>query len=284
MTISQAKATVSPEQLLLLDAHVHLHHCFDVEQVLSKALENFSERAAQLGHTNAFSSFLCLTEMSGENWFLQQRDALRNSSEGLPIGKNWSLKLTDESISLVATHMTGAKLCLFAGRQIVTHERLEVLALLTDQLFEDGQPLAETIDKITDAHGLPVLPWGFGKWIGRRGKRVADFLQMNDVPKVFLGDNSGRPLGWRRPPYFLMAENKGAAILPGTDPLPMPGEERRVGSFGLQLLGGVNWETPGVSILEKLQGSHVSAIAYGQLENPWCFLKNQVALRSQKAG
>ncbi|MDB9526588.1 hypothetical protein PN498_11350 [Oscillatoria sp. CS-180] len=272
--------TSALEPLILLDTHVHLHQCFDVGQVLSKAAENFSARAAQLGCAENFLAFLCLTEMAGENWFSRQFEAVHQQSKPISIDRNWSLKPTSEPFSLLAVHPNGIELVLFAGRQIVTQERLEVLALLTDKTFPDGQPLTQTVHAIATEKGIPVLPWGVGKWIGKRGKLVADFLQANDAPKVFLGDNSGRPLGWRRPVQFSVAEQKGIPILPGTDPLPLPSEGSRVGSFGLQLSGSVDQDRPAASVMSRLQSLSPPSLTYGNLETPWRFIKNQIALRA----
>lgn len=51
-----------------------------------------------------------------------------------------------------------------AGRQIVTAEKLEVLALGTDLDIDDGRPIREVLSLVTENGGLPVIPWGAGKW------------------------------------------------------------------------------------------------------------------------
>ena len=64
-----------------------------------------------------------------------------------------------------------------AGRQIVSAERIEVLALGTRTQIPDGQPLAATIDAVRADGALAVLPWGFGKWWGARGRMVDAYLE-----------------------------------------------------------------------------------------------------------
>lgn len=271
------------DSLILLDTHVHLHQCFQVEQVLSSASKNFSDQASRSGKADAYFAGLLLTEMQGEDWFFRHQALVEKHAGELPIKDGWVLRSTSEAESLLAVHsMTNAQLAILAGRQVVTQEKLEVLALITPTAIPDGLPLEETIDAVVSAKGIPVLPWGVGKWIGDRGRIVADFLQRHDAPKVFLGDNSGRPLGWRRPMHFQVVEQKGVPVLPGTDPLPLPTEASRVGSFGLQVLGEITPQRPGSAVREILYALPSSVETFGQLEMPWRFVKNQVALRVQK--
>ena len=275
----------SKDSLILLDTHVHLHRCFDLSQVFASASENFAKQASHLGKMGDYFSCLMLTEMQGEDWFLQQHDLVQNQSSKIPIKDDWILSATSEVESLLVENTaSNTQLALLAGRQIVTQERLEVLALLTPAVIPDGLSLNKTVEAIIDEKGIPVLPWGVGKWIGPRGRLVAEFLQRSDTPKVFLGDNSGRPLGWRRPIHFKLAEQQGIPVLPGTDPLPLPEESSKVGSFGLQISGNIDAKYPGRAIRTMLQSLSLPIQAFGHLELPWRFVQNQVALRVQKSG
>ncbi|MEM1170460.1 MAG: hypothetical protein AAGJ08_15610 [Cyanobacteria bacterium P01_H01_bin.35] len=89
---------------------------------------------------------------------------------------NGKLTPTQESISIYATNNENQKIFIIAGRQIVTAEKLEVLALISDSEFADGLPLETTIKNIVSKNGIPVLPWGVGKWIGKRGKILQKLL------------------------------------------------------------------------------------------------------------
>jgi hypothetical protein len=267
--------------IILVDAHVHLHTCFPIEQVLSAALQNFTQVAARAGNPPPFAACLLLTEMQGEDWFLRHSRTLKNQDHSLSFGAEWSLALTDEAFSLVATHTTGTRLYLLAGRQVVTAERLEVLALLTADLFPDDKPLPETVTAIAQAGGIPVLPWGVGKWVGQRGQLVTQLLQTKGLPRIYLGDNSGRPVGWRRPQNFARVEQQGLPVLPGTDPLPLPSQAARVGSFGFALAGHLDQAYPGTALKQHLQ-STPTVQPFGALESPWRFIRNQLALRFSK--
>ncbi len=48
-------------------------------------------------------------------------------------------------------------------------DNLEVLALGTNEVFEEGRPIKEIIQTIGNSETIPVVPWGAGKWIGAKG-------------------------------------------------------------------------------------------------------------------
>lgn len=256
-------AKIPEVQTILVDAHVHLYPCFDINQFLTCALLNFVLFAQE----DQFLPILLLTE-SQEQHFFQKFKAYANAD--YPV-KDWHFYPTGESVSLTARNHQQT-LYLIAGRQIVTAEKLEVLALITDNEFPDGLPLADTVEAIADKGGIPVIPWGFGKWTGQRKKVLHRFLQTHQSP-VFLGDNSGRPRGCC-PPYF-----KGRRILPGTDPLPLASQVSRPGSFGFTIQGTLNPEEPGKQLKQLLLDPHVELHPYGSLESPVQFIRNQLALR-----
>lgn len=283
MTATQPMTSVQSNPLVLVDAHVHLHPCFQVDQVLSNALDNFSQTAADLGSADNFVPCMLLTEMRNEDWFTRHYALVHHRAGDTSVGGGWRLLPTDETCSLLAVHESGETIVLVAGRQVVTRERLEVLALLTAKTFADGQSLTDTVNAIAEAGGIPVLPWGVGKWLGHRGQLVAQLLQGQTDATVYLGDNSGRPLGWPRPKNFALADQQRLPILPGTDPLPMASEASRIGRFGFALYGALDPQRPGRFIAEQLGASSPVLKAYGSLEAPLRFVKNQLALRLQKS-
>jgi hypothetical protein len=192
---------------------------------------------------------------------------------------NWKLAPTEESISISATNNDNQKIFIIAGRQIVTAEKLEVLALISDADFVDSLPVETTIQNIVSKNGIPVLPWGVGKWLGKRGKILQKLLNSDTLPMVYFGDNSGRPNFWSRPSYFQLAEEKGRKILPGTDPLPLKSEYSRPGSFGFIVEGEFNLAEPGKSMKQILLNPTTSVQPYGFLETPLRFIRNQFAIR-----
>ena len=277
MTSLLAKSIDAAQPLILADAHVHIYNCFSLEQFLDSAFNNFQKTIAKLPEQIPSFYLLFLTETSDNNWF----KTLVDYAENQKTIKDWKLKKTGESHSIYAETSPNQGMYLIAGRQIITSENLEVLALITDETFPDGSSLQDTLKMIRDAGGLPILPWGFGKWLGRRGKVLNNLLNSDDSSPLFLGDNGGRPIFWRRPSYFQIAEDKGLRVLPGSDPLPIASESTRPGSFGFQVRGSFNKQKPGQSMKDILLRPETILHPYGSLQTPWNFIRNQVTLRYQ---
>lgn len=258
---------------ILIDSHVHIYDCFDIDTFLASAWQNFSTQASQVGAQATFTAVLLLTESKQHNWFQTLSDTV---GETLSPASPWTVLATAEPYSLKAVDHQGRTIYLIAGRQIVTAEKLEVLALICDRTFPDGRSTEATIADIQAAGGIAVLPWGMGKWVGERGQLVTRLLHQKHLSPLFLGDNSGRPGFWAKPSYFAQAEQP---ILLGTDPLPLKAEAHRPGKFGLMLVGILNENEPGKSLRTQLLNPAVHWQPYGHLENPWQFVRNQTAIR-----
>jgi len=269
--------------LILVDAHVHIYDCFNLEAFFDSALKNFQASAQRQGHVNHFQSILLLTETQSDHYF-RQLAQLAHQGNGLKQQKigRWSIHATQEDCSIYLENPQGQRIDLIAGRQVVTSENLEVLALLTAQEFQDGSTLEKTIDAVISSGGIPVIPWGFGKWIGHRGTILTRLLDHNPFSALFLGDNGGRPVFWPIPPLFKQATQKGLQILPGTDPLPFADESRRPGSFGFAVEGVLNVDKPAESLKQMLLDSTPSIQSYGTREQPLRFIRNQVSMQIVK--
>lgn len=269
--LSRATPTHSRHQCVLIDSHVHIYTCFDIDTFLASAWHNFRDQAARVGSEDRFTGVLLLTESKQHDWF--QTLAARS---GESVSSCWRFFTTAEPYSLKAVDDLGRTLYLIAGRQVVTAEKLEVLALICDRTFPDGLSTEATIADIQAAGGIAVLPWGVGKWVGKRGQLIAQLLQQQRPFPLFLGDNSGRPQFWKQPPYFSQSQQP---VLPGTDPLPLAAEVQRPGKFGLMLVGEFDDKTPGSALKAHLLNPSGGLQPYGHLENPWTFVRNQAALR-----
>jgi hypothetical protein len=137
---------------------------------------------------------------------------------------------------------------------------------------------------VSAADALPVLPWGFGKWLSRRGALVEERIRFPQHNGLFLGDNGGRP-GFRpRPRLFAIAETHGLIVLPGSDPLPLPSQEQRVAGFGFVLEGPIASDRPAESLKARLRALKASPRPYGEAARLVPFVRNQVYMQLRKHG
>jgi hypothetical protein len=263
-------------QSILVDAHVHIHRCFDIPHFFNAALNNFQSFSAT---PSIF--VLLLTETAAANYF-DRLQAEAEQASGL-LG-DWSIANTQESCALSAYRHASPPLFLIAGKQIVTAEGLEVLALMTTQSFADGHPLPQVLEAVSASGAIPVIPWGFGKWMGRRKRVLQQLFVQPNSPRVFLGDNSGRPNFWPTPPFFdhTSPQASPAKVLPGSDPLPFPAEVKRPGRFGGLVKGAFDPHYPAASLKELLQDPTIPVTPYGTLEKPYIFLRHQVNMQLLK--
>ncbi|MEL6524038.1 MAG: hypothetical protein AAFQ66_23880 [Pseudomonadota bacterium] len=252
-----------------VDSHVHLHPRFDLETVLSSAA-----RRMTLSADACCEGMLMLTEMAGVDAFADLPERC---------GK-WVISDTKEPVSRMARRASdGALLCIVSGRQIVTEEGLEVLALGTREVFPDGQPVAQVIDAVSAAGALSVLPWGFGKWSGARGSEVDRIIEVcKGDTNVFLADSGVRASAMPRPDHLAKAEAAGWRVLAGTDPLPVLGGAKQVGRYGFEATGALDRDTPFVSLATWLRWLDHSPPVYGALTNPITFAAQQVAMQVRK--
>jgi hypothetical protein len=190
--------------MLLVDGHVHIYDCFDVAAVFDAAGANFAAAARSFGREQAYEAALCLVESENEHFL----DGVRTGRLGRVFrGRHgfWEIEPTSEPETLVVRR-GATRLIVIAGRQLVTRERLEVLALGTAAPLCSGEPIEATLRAVRAAGAATVLPWGVGKWLGARGAIVARILAERDWRDVLLGrpaadarrGNSSRQLWFRR--------------------------------------------------------------------------------------
>ena len=268
----------APGFLPLVDAHVHIYGCFQPTEVLDSAAANFKRAAVSWPQDGPSAGMLLLSESAGHHWFAEQAAA-----GGAELG-GWRLSLLAEESVTLAARRGDEMLYIVAGRQLVSEEGLEVLALMSSAQLPDGLPLRRLLEEVAAAGAVAVIPWAVGKWLGRRGRLLTALLEDAAAPAFYLGDNGGRPLFWRNPGHFRRAARAGIPVLPGSDPLPLPGEATRVGSYGFALPGlRLDARRPADSLRRGLhQGAMVRP--YGALEKPLRFFRKQLALRRRAGG
>lgn len=276
---------------LLVDAHVHYHEGFDQRAFFDAAAAHVANAAAHLtggdvapGAAPGAAGCLCFTESAGARAFERFRAAAAR-----PLPGGWSFARTEEDVSLLALRAGAPPLVLVAGRQVATREGLEVLALGAGDVLPDGRPLAETVADVRALGALAVLPWGFGKWWGRRGRLLDAFLAdwiadgaAAGAGGIFLGDNGGRLALGPRPRMFERAAARGLLVLPGSDPLPFPAQDRRPGSYGFMLDTALDARRPFARLRSLLTELRIQPCTFGRLETLPRFVSAQVRMQLHK--
>lgn len=274
---------------MLLDGHVHIYPVFDLAVFFDTALGRAERHGAPL--------LLLLTETTGADWF----ERLRRRAEGRATPANDALaplfdpgsgrlrvRCTAEasSVAVEDPRRPGTRLYLVAGRQKVARERLEVLALALDPGDPlNGAPdrstdLEELVDRALEAGAAAAVPWGFGKWLGSRGARVAALAAREPLrrhPLFFLGDVAHRSWPWRPPRAF----RSGARILAGTDPLPLPGAERQVAAYTTRVEAPLDPERPAESLRAAFRSGAALEIT-GRRSPPMRAIAEQIAYRIRR--
>jgi hypothetical protein len=270
-TVGQAPPGDGPA--LLVDTHVHFHPSFKWEAFLDAAAANFAAACVSGSHLESHGC-LVLTESAGVNCFRALRDhpaTLRST--------RWHAERTDETGSLMLGREDSVAILVIAGRQIVTSERLEVLALgMTEELPDHGS-LGETLSAVADAGAIAVLPWGVGKWWGRRGRIVQSLLLSREPGSFCLGDNGGRVSGMPRPRLLDRAEGEGFVVLAGSDPLRIPSHVGRAGSFGSAFSGWRPSSRPAEAIKKRIHESRRSPPYFGSPSSIVDAVYSQLAIR-----
>ena len=213
--------------MLIADTHVHLYPSFAVDRVFDAAHRRLSALAE--GPADAA---LFLAERHDCHYFRDQPARIGD----------WTREGGAHSSHRVLVRADGARLHLFAGRQVATRERLEVLACLTDAPFPDGESLEDTLRRVWDAGGFPVMPWSRGKWLFARGRRVRRALESGHGPGA-LGDMVRRPRWWPEP-LLSLGRRLHLPILAGTDPLPDADPVPVVGRYASRYAGRLDWSQP----------------------------------------
>jgi len=147
---------------------------------------------------------------------------------------------------------TGEEMYLVAGRQVITRERIEVLALCVAEAPPDGQPSGSVIEAIHAVGGVPVLSWSPGKWLGKRGRLIRALMDQYGPGVVALGDTTLRPACFPVPGIFRYGTRHGFRVLAGTDALPCAGEEAWLGSYASRFDGEFDRTAPRESMQDIL--------------------------------
>jgi hypothetical protein len=267
---------------ILADGHVHIHGRFPEYSCLDWAVNNFNTTTTHLELTGHIDHVLFLAESSSANWFAKQHNL---AERGLFVEQSsYRCTVTKEDMSLCFENSAADRLSVIAGRQIISSERLEVLALGLAGTYPDGQPLRKIVSDIRESGCIAVLPWGVGKWLGVRRHCITSLLKDTPDTGLFLGDNGNRPFFWPLPTFFNAPEHSAPGNLPGSDPLPLAHQEKRIGSYGFLLQGPLDPYIPFQDLRKKLSEKTTPIRTFGEPEGLFSFLFNQTAMQLNRFG
>ena len=180
-----------------LDPHVHLHPQVSLKDFLDTAIGNFQTQGKA---RTTDRCGLVLTEVHGTDSF-----EARLMTEETP---DWQKAPSNSTIT--AERSDGWQLTLWPGRQLVSSEGLEVLALgPMPDLPDKTRSTAELISAVLDAGAHTLLPWGVGKWTATRWQRVDQLLR--DFPALAVADNGNRLRGTALPRRLRTARDEIAS-------------------------------------------------------------------------
>ena len=215
--------------MILADTHVHLYPFYDLAQAVACAFNQLESYALALHRRlppdkAAPPATLTLFLVERRDCCIYER--LLAADQKIP---GCAIEALQDGSLLSITAQQERKLLVLPGRQIVTAERIEVLALMCRSRLPDGRPAQETIAAAKAENAVPVLPWSPGKWSFKRARLIESLIETSSPCELLLGDTPLRPNCLRTPRILRYGATLGFRIVAGSDPLPMPGEERQIG-------------------------------------------------------
>lgn len=211
-----------------LDSHVHIQSSAELDEMLDSAYSNLNRFCGKSSSSDQF--VVCLQALAGQNL-----------SEMIMLGseaRKW--QLSRQTGGLVA-RLDGREITLLLGEQLVSSEGIEVLVIGEPPFLRDTQANAAQILSSVQ-HGIAILPWGFGKWLGKRGRTVSKML-VEEPPLcgLFIGDIPARTALLGGSSQLATAQKNNIPLLRGTDPLPLSGEVQRVGLYGSRIIADLQF-------------------------------------------
>lgn len=214
---------------LIVDGHVHFYPCYSLPVALRCLSDNLQRLASRIDPERPAMRVGLLAESRSHRFYRDCCDGRYPHSLG-----EWTIAPGPEDGTLLCRRNGQVEITLIAGRQIVTAERLEILALTVDVDIQDGCPVQDVLAAITAANGIPVINWAPGKWFFQRGTLVRTLIDHATPGTLWLGDTCLRPRLWPTPKLMQYGRERGISILAGSDPLPFPGEERWLGQYAFR--------------------------------------------------
>ncbi|RPI01113.1 MAG: hypothetical protein EHM72_07320 [Calditrichaeota bacterium] len=264
------------KRALMIDGHVHVYQNFQYETLFAAALDHFSVLSSDGETESAKVMILLLTERSDCSFY----------SQALEINlQDYLFEKTAESGALLLRQSQTHEplLYLYAGRQIISQEGLEICALASEYFVADRALTAEQlVVNINSAGGVAGMNWAPGKWFGSRGKIVSQLFERFTPSQLTISDTTMRPTFWPTPVRMAAAQQKGFKVICGSDPLPFAGEELMVAQYGTCILGEFDESMPVTSVRNVLTRPGTTWTVCGRRSGLASFVKRQSRIMLQK--
>jgi hypothetical protein len=257
----------------VVDGHVHLYSKERAAAQVRAAFDRLHAKASKGVHKRVMPVLLVLDTSKYRVFSSLYASAPVEGGGGLIRSPDkYGLLMVEDG------HLVGM---LVGGVQIAAREGIEVLGIGCNIPIQELRPAEEVIAAVREANGLPILPWAFGKWIGARGQKVCRVLR-DDGDRILLGDNALRPMPSPRPRQFRLAQQENRPVLPGSDPLPLDGDDSRIGSYGFEFDGLMSSGAPVSSFLNELAQLHKQPRTLGRRLGWMGSLVMQLRIRIQE--
>ncbi|MEM7195903.1 MAG: hypothetical protein AAF402_13190 [Pseudomonadota bacterium] len=263
---------------VLIDAHVHLYPGFSLSAAFDAAWQNFSTASRLQPELGDADFAMALVEPGHLDVFESLRSGNLDDSTG-----EWSVARTNEDNSLVLSHSEKGRMFLICGRQWVTREDLEILALFDNSSIDSRKLTCEgVVDLIASNGGLPLLTWGVGKWTGARASVIESEIEREPLA-LLVGDNGNRPGFWKFPALLEKAVSQGIKLISGSDPLTLQSHQTRIGTRGSFTTDvSLNPENPASTLKNAMLDSDSRFEEFGSDRPVTAFFAEQVQMQWAK--
>ena len=261
---------------LAIDGHVHLYEVYDLKKAIESGVRNLNDHSKKIS-SNVIPVWL-LVERSDASFFDQIYQSPQDfENNGLKFNKG------NDELTIIVEQDGEPILYIFAGRQMVTKEGLEVLSIISNLNIPDRQKsIDEVIQNVKDSGGIPTLNWAPGKWFFNRGKVIARQIQEKSTNEIFIGETTLRNTLWPEPKLVKQARKKGFPIIAGSDPLPFKGEEQGIGSFGFLIEGKFDPKNPAQSLRDLMNSKGKDVQIIGKRNDIFTFARRQYKIMREK--
>lgn len=214
---------------LVIDTHVHFYPHFDLDDFLHQTYQNLDlafKKQFPIRESVKVIYLMNSSIFAGYDFFLHLAR--------IEMLCEWEISLLSDQKTLVAKHReTGRHLWICPAFQYTHVNGLELLALGLGQLPSTQMTLSELAFEILSLGGIPVLPYGFGKWSGSRLKIVRHMIEDFKDTSFCVGDSPARCFPFDNGTLFSRITSDRVRVFPGSDPLPLDGEEKYSGTCGI---------------------------------------------------